>query len=72
VRRAGSTSGFKGVTWFKRDSKWMAQIGINGKNRYLGYYETAEQAARAYDIAARELHGEFATLNFPQPGERAA
>jgi len=33
---------------------------------------TRENAARAYDNAARELHGEFATLNFPVDGERGA
>lgn len=71
-RRSGSSSGFKGVTWWKRDGKWKAQIGLAGKNHHLGYFSTAEEAARAYDDAARELHGEYATLNFPAPDERAA
>ena len=31
----------------------------------LGYYATKEEAARAYDKKAKELHGEFARLNFP-------
>ena len=33
--RKGNKSGCNGVTWSKRDSKWMAQIMINGKNIYL-------------------------------------
>jgi hypothetical protein len=43
---------------------WMAYIGINGKRQYLGYYETQDQAALAYDHAARENFGEFARPNF--------
>ena len=32
---------------------------------YLGYYATAEEAAHAYDAKAKELHGEFCYINFP-------
>jgi hypothetical protein len=71
-RRRRGASGFKGVTYWKRDSTWKAQISCAGTNHHLGYYATALDAAIAYDTAARELHGEFATLNFPKPGERAA
>ena len=38
----------------------------NKRHIRLGHYETAEQAARAYDKKAKELHGEFAYLNFPE------
>lgn len=72
-KRSHNTSGFKGVTWHKHRRKWLAQIKPgDGKNRFLGYFLTAEEAARAYDSAARELHGEYAAVNFPQLGERAA
>jgi hypothetical protein len=72
-KRPHNTSGFKGVTWHKHRHKWMAQIKPGGgKNRCLGYFLTAEEAAYAYDAAARELHGEYAAVNFPLPGERAA
>lgn len=63
-------SGFRGVTWQKNRGAWKAQIGLEGKNYYLGYFPTAEEAARARDIAARDMHGEFAVLNFPALGER--
>jgi hypothetical protein len=58
-----NTSGFKGVSR-KRD-KWTAGIKANGVHKRLGGFATPEQAARAYDAMAIELHGEFACLNFP-------
>ena len=65
--RADSKSGFKGVD--QRATRFRAYIGDpNRKNRHinLGSYSTPEEAARAYDKKATELHGEFATLNFPK------
>ena len=54
-----NTSGFKGVVWRERDSKWQAQIKIEGKSKHIGYFATAELASAAYKTKARELHGEF-------------
>ena len=33
---------------------------------------TAEEAAHAYDEAARKHFGEFGRFNFPRPGEQSA
>jgi len=53
-----NTSGFKGVYWHTSGGKWAASI-------HLGMFATKEEAARAYDEAAKIIHGEFAHLNFP-------
>jgi hypothetical protein len=62
--------GVEDAPWCKL-KPFRARIGINSKKVYIGNYATAEEAARAYDVKALELHGEFAVLNFPQPQEAA-
>jgi hypothetical protein len=59
-----NTSGYKGVAWNKWNGKWAAQIGVNYKHLHLGYFEKQEDAAKAYDKAAKEHFGEFAKTNF--------
>jgi hypothetical protein len=64
-------SGFKGVSycpWLKK-RQWAATINSNNVRVNLGYFTTPEEAARAYDAKARELHREFAWLNFPEKQE---
>lgn len=63
--RANNTSGYKGI-WLYRDGRWAAMIRRrDGRRKFLGYHPTPEDAARAYDVAAIQEHGEFAHLNFP-------
>ena len=69
-KNTNNSSGYKGVRLRKGTQRWQARIKAGGKERHLGYFDTREEAARAYDAAARELHGAFARLNFPD--ERAA
>ena len=57
---------FKGVYARPDSTRFSAQIALDGKTTHLGTHSTAEDAARAYDAAARRLHGEFARLNFPE------
>lgn len=56
-------SQYKGVSWAKQRKKWVARIGINKKRLFLGYFKNEEQAAIAYNKAAKELFGEYALLN---------
>lgn len=55
-----NTSGFKGAFWIKDHQKWSARIHMDGKQRHLGYFNSAEEAHAAYMKAARARHGEFA------------
>lgn len=61
--RKHNTSGFKGVNWNTTAKMWAARIGVGNKRIFLGYFQTAEEAARAYDTAAKQYFGEFARLN---------
>lgn len=57
---ASNTSGYKGVSWFKKTRKWRARITVNKKERTLGYFDMKEEAHEFYCLAADMLHGEFA------------
>ena len=60
-RRSPGKSGYIGVR--KEKNKYMARISISGKAMYLGLYDTKEEAAKAFNKAAKRLRGEFAKLN---------
>jgi hypothetical protein len=62
-KRVGTVSQFKGVTWHKHLQRWQAKIGVDNKRIHLGSYHTEEEAASAYNKAAKQHHGEFASLN---------
>ncbi len=62
-KRSHNTSGYKGVSWSKRDKKWEAKIKFDGKSRALGNFTCKHEAARAYNAAATKYFGEFACLN---------
>jgi hypothetical protein len=60
-----SHSKFKGV-YRQANGRWRAQIMVQYKKKNLGTFPDEIAAARAYDAAAKNLHGDFARLNFPE------
>lgn len=58
--RNDNTSGYKGVSWDTSKNKWIAQIMVNKKNKYLGRFDTPEEGHEAYKKAALLYYGEFA------------
>ena len=61
------TSKYKGVYWHKPRNKWRARIVVNGKPKELGRFHKEEDAAKVYDLAAKQFYGQFAVLNFKDP-----
>lgn len=62
--QANNKSSFKGVSFFPNLGKWAAKIRVDQSLKHLGYFEQPQEAAKAYDAAAREYFGEFAFQNF--------
>lgn len=58
-----TSSKYKGVTKVKGRDLWTARIWRDGRQHFLGNFTDPTFAAVAYDHAARDLHGEFASLN---------
>ena len=65
--RLNCTSQFKGVYWDKCRNLFAARLKHKGKRYFIGRFKNEIDAAKAYDKKARELFGEFAYLNFPDP-----
>lgn len=66
LRPTSNKSGYKGVFLIESSGMFRALIKDNAKQLHIGCFSCAEDAARAYDQKAEEIHGEFACLNFPK------
>lgn len=58
-KNKNNSSGYKGVHFCSRDKKYKAQIALGKKRKYLGSFNSAEEASEAYLKAAKEVHKEF-------------
>lgn len=58
--RLDNSSGYRGVTYHRQSGKYRAYINVKGKQRHLGLFDTAEEAAKHYAQAAKALFGAFA------------
>lgn len=59
-KRKTNKSGYKGVSWKSANNKYQSQILVNGQVKYLGLFNTPEDAHKAYSMAAKKYHGVFA------------
>jgi ribosomal protein S14 len=63
-KKSHNKSGYKGVYLCRSTGRYRAEIRANNRAIKLGRFNSPEEAARAYDAAARQHHGSFAYLNF--------
>jgi hypothetical protein len=47
----------RGVFWDRKTRRWRCQLGYQSKKIFLGYFDDAGEAARAYDQKLVELRG---------------
>jgi hypothetical protein len=62
-KRKTNKAGYKGVSWNKRYKKWEAYLTKDYKHVFLGYHDTKEKAALAYNSGAMIHFGNFSRLN---------
>lgn len=60
--RSNAQHPFKGVDFSKEWGKFRARITEGKKTRLIGYYQTAEEAAEAYNQESLKVFGEFAKV----------
>lgn len=72
TRTERGRSGYRGVTWDHGKNRWKVLIRVDGKQRRVGRFTDPVEAARAYDRAARQYHGDAAVLNFPGDSTKEA
>ena len=54
-----NTSGTTGVYWHKNKNKWESCISVDGKNVYLGLFDSKEEAIEARKEAEEKYYGEY-------------
>jgi hypothetical protein len=62
-KQSNNKSGFKGVSWHKQKTKWVAQIKIDKRNKFLGFFSNPLEAYKKYCEVAKLHYGEFARLD---------
>lgn len=58
------TSKYKGMSWATKRKRWVVAIKLHNISIHIGYYHNEIEAAKSYDVKAKELFGEFACCNF--------
>lgn len=58
--QVNNSSGYRGVTWNKEKNKWAAQLYVNKKRIFVGYFDNLQNAVMAVMSARIKYFGEFA------------
>ena len=53
-----NTTGYRGVTYNKRNNKYQSRLSVNNKKIHLGYFNTPEEASKAYEEAKKKYWNE--------------
>lgn len=64
--RKNKTSKYTGVSWHKQSNKWLAQFREKGSVKYLGTFETKEEARDAYNVSQERSYSEEEVYNIIQ------
>ena len=56
---SNTSSNYKGISYNKKNNKWIAYIRINGKLKHLGYFDNIDDAINARVKKAKEVFGEY-------------
>lgn len=59
TQRPTGESGLRGAYLDKRNQRWYSKIQFGGQVKHLGMFNSAEEAHKAFEAAAQQLHGEF-------------
>lgn len=57
--KSDNSSGYKGVYFKKEYGRWTSAIQVRGRRKFLGYFDTPEEAYVAYSNAAGSMFGDF-------------
>ncbi len=71
-KKVACSSTHRGVSWHKRAGKWRADLVLNGKQKYLGLFDSEIEAARAYDVAGVARDAKHFTPNLADEWVRVA
>lgn len=67
----GTSSKYRGVSFYRSRGKWTAQVAKDGRVHHLGYFSSEDAAASAFNEMAIELYGDYARLNVIGGGDGA-